>query len=111
MRLNCSLAPAATPVPQSPVHSLTPSGWIVQPCDLSSAVAPDGLYLYGEPFTYWLTYGLSGLIGTGPLVGQPYPLNRLLTNPFWSISICIAWRKYSCLKIGPTVGLAKLNGM
>ena len=39
------------------MHSLVLSGWIVQPCDLRSAAAFSGLYSYGPPLTYELTYG------------------------------------------------------
>ena len=48
--LNWSLAPWLTPLPQFPLQTLTPSGLIVHPCDLSSAAALVGLYLYGMLF-------------------------------------------------------------
>src|SRR5215471_9364636 len=69
--LNSSLSPWFTPVPQLPLQTLTPSGLTVQPCDLSSAAALVGLYLYGVLFVYALTYGFGGCSGTGALVGQP----------------------------------------
>src|SRR5262245_4060439 len=48
--LNSCFAPWLTPVPQFPLQTLTPSGLIVQPCDLSSEIALAGLYLYGVLF-------------------------------------------------------------
>ena len=65
---------------------------------------------YGFVDALTLTSGLGGDTGIGPYVGIAVSCRKAWIQPCWSIRCWNAWRKYSCLKIGPTFGLFRLSG-